>query len=1083
MITRYLHRNPQMIFLMIAAVLVAGASCLYVMPRLEDPVLKQRIGVIAVKQIGASASEIETSVVRPIEAWLGEFSDIKSVRSISRANVANVVVELANHVQNTPTVWAAIENKLRSRRNELPKVCSEPDLTVIPLKAYAAILALVPADFRGDESRNNESLKNEFPKDEYRIAKELEKRLLRIEGTESVDIFGGAEEELRVEFTPATLAATGLSTGMVAQQISDNRAISAGNFQQNGQSLGVGLQQEPHLRERIENVPIAIPGTADSSRLGELANVSYQTRQPRSEMAIIDGKPAIVVAARVDNEYRVDLWNQRCLQTLTQLTEDFPGDYEAKPIFLQADQIKTRIDQLLSNFALGTAAVVFIVFLFLGWRCMIVVAITLPLSACLVLCGLRLLNIPIHQMSVTGLIVSLGLLIDNAIVMVEEVRARIYQGKTTPEAIVDATSHLGLPLLGSTITTILTFLPIAIMTGPSGEFVGTLAVSVILAISASLLLSFTVVPPLVGLLGVNPNRNGFLEFGLHSGTVGGLYKNSLEFVFRRPLLGIILGAVLPIAGFLISPQLQKQFFPATDRAQIQIELDMPASSNLDAVRRCVEDSQAIVDKDQAVDSQYWFLGKSAPTFYYNVVPRRRSTPNYAQAFVDLTTNQSIDTVVNRLQASLDAKILDARVIVRKLEQGPPFDAPIEIRVLGDNLQLLEEAGKKIRSLIAAHPRVTHTRADLGDRAVRLDFEADEQAIAEMGLTDRDLSQQLYLNLEGADAGEFSRGGEQVPVRVAISFTGRSVLDSLLSMPIAVRPKQSPQSASGNAGSGSGPNVSPNAGAASTPPERASPPPVALGGIGNFSLQSDPGTIIRLDGQRVNEVKAYLQAGVLPADVLADLEAMIKTSDLQFGGSARIEIGGEAEKRSAAISTLAANLTLIISLMIITLVAVLGSFRAAFIIASIAGLVIGLGPLSLYCFGYPFGFMAIVGTMGLVGIAINDSIVVLAGIQEDMRFKQTDENESTSARPATEAPTAEALSTIVFKRTRHILATTVTTMIGFLPLVLAGGKFWPPLAIVISAGVAGATLMALYFTPSLYLLLHSRKDGDHSRLFD
>ena len=500
-------------------------------------------------------------------------------------------------------------------------------------------------------------------------------------------------------------------------------------------------------------------------------------------MAIIDGKPAIVVAARVNNDYRVDLWNQQCLKTLAQLKKDFPGDYEAKPIFLQADQIKTRIDQLLSNFALGTAAVVFIVFLFLGWRCMIVVAITLPLSACLVMCGLRFLNIPIHQMSVTGLIVSLGLLIDNGIVMVEEVRARIYQGKPTREAIVDATRHLGLPLLGSTVTTILTFLPIAIMSGPSGEFVGTIAISVILAISASLLLSFTVVPPLVGLVGVDRSHDGFLEFGLHSGFIGDLYKKSLEFVFRLPLLGVILGAALPIAGFLVSPQLPKQFFPATDRAQIQIEVDMSVSSNLDAVRSVVEDSQAIINQDEAVDSQYWFLGKSAPTFYYNVVPRRRSTPNYAQAFVDLKSNQSIDAVVNRLQASLDAKVLDARVLVRKLEQGPPFDAPIEIRILGDNLQLLEETGNQIRELIAAHPKVTHTRADLGDKAVRLDFDVDDQLIADMGLSERDLSQQLYLNLEGAAAGSFPRGGEQVPVRVAIDFSGRSVLDSLLAMPL------------------------------------------------------------------------------------------------------------------------------------------------------------------------------------------------------------------------------------------------------------------------------------------------------------
>ena len=268
---------------------------------------------------------------------------------------------------------------------------------------------------------------------------------------------------------------------------------------------------------------------------------------------------------------------------------------------------------------------------------------------------------------------------------------------------------------------------------------------------------------------------GCLNLAMRSGFAGDLYKGSLKFVFRRPVLGVILGATLPIAGFLISPQLPKQFFPATDRAQIQIELDMSASSNLDAVQRCVENSRTIINEDEAVDSQYWFLGKSAPTFYYNVVPRRRSTPNYAQAFVDLKTNQSIDEVVNRLQASLDEKVLNARIVVRKLEQGPPFDAPIEIRILGDNLQLLEESGSKIRELIAAHPKVTHTRADLGDKAVRLDFVVDQQSSAEMGLSERDLSQQLYLNLEGADAGNFARGGKQVPVRVAISFAGRAVL--------------------------------------------------------------------------------------------------------------------------------------------------------------------------------------------------------------------------------------------------------------------------------------------------------------------
>ena len=352
--------------------------------------------------------------------------------------------------------------------------------------------------------------------------------------------------------------------------------------------------------------------------------------------------------------------------------------------------------------------------------------------------------------------------------------------------------------------------------------------------------------------------------------------------------------------------------------------------------------------------------------------------------------------------------------------------------------------------------MTHTRTDLGDKAIRLALDVDSNLTSEIGLTQSQISKQLFVNVEGADAGSFPRGVEQIPVRVAVDFQDRSVVDSLLAMPIVVGQSRQPPAGPRN-GSANAVAKADNS--------------IALGSLGAFDLAADPGAIIRLDGQRVNEIKAYIQAGVLPSQVLSQIKARLENSGLRLSGNTRIEIGGEAEKRSAAISTLAANLVLIISLMVITLVAVLGSLRFAFIIVSVAGLVIGLGPLALFIFGYPFGFMAIVGVMGLVGVAINDSIVVLAGIREDLKLAddlESDEEESAFKR------TPEGLSFVIFKRTRHILATSATTLIGFLPLVLAGGKFWPPLAIVISAGVAGATLIALYFTPALYILLHPQE---------
>ena len=1041
MITRYLFRHPQMVWLIVVALLVTGVSCLSVMPRLEDPVLKQRVGVITLTLVGGDASEIEMSVVVPVEAWLQEFSDIQKVRSNTRANVTNIVVELADRVTEPDLVWSAIERKLQANSGQLPEGCSSPELAIFPLKAFAAIVAVTPgADDTGDDTQESDSLRSE-----YQVALELKRRLLGIAGTESIQIFGAVEEQLAIEVVPETLAATGLSTGMIAQQIKASQSAPGGNLQKGGQRMSVEVQKETDAIKRLQNLPITVPGTTNTSRLGDLANLSLSPVQPSPDLAIVNGRDAIVLGVMVDNQKRVDLWTDQCQNEIDKLVSQSSDDFLVEPLFLQSDQIRQRMDGLLKNLAIGTVAVVLIVFLFMGWRCMLVVAVSLPLSACVVVFGLRFLGIPIHQMSVTGLIVSLGLLIDNAIVMVEEVRSRIYLGKRPVEAITESTRHLGLPLLGSTLTTILTFLPIATMPGPSGEFVGSLAVSVILSISASLILAFTIVPPMVTLLGVDSTRDSFMNYGLRSGWLGKCYRKSLEFTFRAPILGLLLGIAFPAFGFWVSGQLQKQFFPATDRAQLQIELDLPTAANLKSVRRSVDKVREIVKADAAIKNQHWFLGRSAPTFYYNVVPRRQSTPNYAQAFVDLESNQNIDGLVNRLQEKIDSQVLDARVIVRKLEQGPPFDAPVELRILGEDLRLLEELGNQVRGLLASHPQVTHTRADLGDKDPRLKLEIDSNLATQNGVSDNELSRFLFSSLEGAEAGDFVHQGLAVPARVLVDWSEGSVINSLMAMPVTFsKPGRSTS-------------------AAPNPASASKPTPVSLGVVADFRLDANVGTIIRHNGQRVNEVKAYLRAGVLPADALATLKEKLRTSDITFPTGYRLEIGGESEKRSEAISTLVANIAVIVTLMIVTLVAVLGSVRLAMVIAAVAGLVMGLAPLALYCFGYPFGFMAIVGTMGLIGVAINDSIVVLAAIREKSMDTETPLGGERSV--------PVELAEVVGGSTRHILATTFTTMIGFLPLVLSGGKFWPPLAIVMSVGVGGATLLALYFTPSLYLLLH------------
>ena len=225
------------------------------------------------------------------------------------------------------------------------------------------------------------------------------------------------------------------------------------------------------------------------------------------------------------------------------------------------------------------------------------------------------------------------------------------------------------------------------------------------------------------------------------------------------------------------------------------------------------------------------------------------------------------------------------------------------------------------------------------------------------------------------------------------------------------------------------------------------------------MDSDAGAIVRIDGRRTNEIKAYIQAGVLPSEVIKDFKQRLAESKFEMPSGYFLEWGGEAEQRSHAVQQLIANGVILFALMLFTLVASFQSFRCAFVIASVGALSAGLGPVALFVFKYPLGFMAIVGTMGLVGIAINDSIVVLAAIRSNQQARQGERF---------------AVVQEILQSTRHIIATTVTTIVGFWPLIAGGGGFWPPMAITIAGGVAGATLLALYFTPALYLLMCRNK---------
>ena len=1011
-------RQRRLLLLVVGVVVVAGMAAFQTLPRSEDPTLTRRFATILTPFPGADAERVEALVTEKLEEALQEVEEIKTLESTSRSGLSVLLVELQDAVIDVDPIWSRVQNELDTVVPDLPAGVGTPQLERETITAFTLIVGVV-WDQPGAP--------------QYAIlrrqAEALETALRGVPGTSDVELFGAAAEEVLIELNPTELAALDLTAAQVSAALRRADAKDpAGLLNHPDSNLLIEVTGEVETLDRVLNIPLRTGPDGQVVQVADVATVRKAMADPPAELTLVDGRLGIAVAARMQEGERVDRWARDAHAVVADFQAAAPPGLLIDAVFDQSDYVAARLNGLMINLLLAMGLVVGVVLVMMGWRSALAVGLALPFTSAMVLAGMSLLAVPMHQISVTGLIVALGLLIDNAIVITDEVRRRRHAGETPQDAIGKSVRHLAIPLFGSTFTTALAFMPIVLMPGPAGEFVGAIGLSVVLAIAASLFLSLTIIPTVAGMLEqAVPSRIpwGFLADGLQPGPLARGYRSWLNLIMRRPLVGVASAITLPLAGFALVPTLEEQFFPPADRDQVQIQLRLPTHTSLAATRQTVGAAQELLLDHPEVERVHWFLGTSAPKFYYNMMGNEDASPFYAQALVQLRSDRHGDRTTNALQALLDTRLPEGLFLVRQLEQGPPFSAPVELRLFGPDLAELRRLGDAVRAAMSSLPATTHTQMTLRDGRPKLSVVLDDEEARAAGLTNVDVAQQLQANFSGATGGSLLEETEQLPLRVQLRQ--RATVSDLAAVDvIAAQP-----------GAGGG---------------RYLP----LAALGRLELRPEIASITRRNNQRVNTVQAYVAAGVLPNTVLTALQEELDQRGFALPPGYRLEIGGQEAERNRAIGNLLASLSVLIVLMIATLVRTFNSFRLAALLAVTAGLALGLGTLALWLGGYAFGFMAIVGCMGLVGVAMNDSIVVLAAIREN---------------PAARDGDAEAIAEVTFRATRHVLATTITTIAGFTPLLIAGGDFWPPLATAIAGGVVGATLLALVLMPSVYRLLH------------
>ncbi|PID62439.1 MAG: acriflavin resistance protein [Gammaproteobacteria bacterium] len=1017
-------RQPRLVVLILLVIISAGLSSFLSLGRQEDPTITNIFAIVTTAFPGADPARVEALVTEEIETELEAIAEVDIIKSVSRDGVSVVSIELIETLDEDTIeqVWSEARDAVEDARRNFPPGVLAPEFDAEGIAAYSAVIAV---------SAEHDDVPLELLS---RHAESLGDVLRSIPSTRAVDLFGVPEEEVLVELDLERTTALGLGTQDISSRIlAADAKVPSGRLQHSRNDLGISVSGEIEDLDRLRDVVLRTSATGTDLRLADVGKVTRGARMPAEELAYANGQPAVLIGVLAQDGVQIDRWLGWIRDELASRNAAVPAGITETLLFDQSTYTLDRLGDVVRNMAIGIVLVVVVLLCFLGIRAAAIVAIALPIVSLATLASMNAIGLPIHQMSVSGLIVALGLLVDAAIVMCDEVRQRLNEGMSRESAVGRSVRRLAAPLFASTVTTALAFTPMILLPGPAGDFVGSIAMAVVLMLMWSFVIALTVTPALAGWLLASGDSRSVLQQGLQLPALARGFGRTIEAAVRHPLRAIPLALVVPLIGFAALPTLTAQFFPGVDRDQFYVEIDMAPGSAITDTERVVREMDAFMRRDSRIESVYWSIGRSGPAFYYNIRGGRQREPGYAQAMIKADSDAATRELVPLWQEYFDTQFPEARVIVRSLVQGPPVDAPVEIRLQGPDTATLLRLGDEASALIADLDLVTQTRTTMGSGAPEIRFDIDEGLSRQLELDLTNVGAQLDAGLVGLTGGSLVEGNEQLPVRVRFGDDARSDLASITDMPI----------------------VLPGADAIAAGGEL---PLVPLSALATPVIEPAESVIRRRDGERINTVQAFIVPDVLPEEALADVIAALDESGFSLPPGYRLELGGDSGARSNTIRNLLASVGLIVTLLIASIALTFNSFRLTFVSLVVCGLSAGLSLFALAVFRYPFGITGIFGMIGCIGVSINAAIIILTGLKADA---------------AAVAGDYRSMSEVVLQSSRHIFATTITTFGGFLPLILDGGGFWPPFAMAIAGGVLLSSVVSFYFVPPMFSLLYRR----------
>lgn len=1008
MLTRFAIANPMLILALALVAIVAGPFSFLTHPSREDPKIVIREAAVTAAFPGMPADKVEQLITIALEEKIREIPAVDEIRSTSSTGLALINVIVADEYTDLAPIWSDLRDKMDEVAGALPEGTTGPNVDTDKGDVAMATIALTADGFSNAEM--------------HVAAKQLRRHIYaRVPGVRKITFYGVLERRVFIEFDTIRLAQLGLDPAAIATAVEGQNVIQpGGQIQADGTTLTIQPTGEFDDLEDVKRFPIDLPEIEGALYLSDIADVSFGYEDPPGPHAFFNGEPAIVIGVSMIDGFDAGAFSEAIQAFVGEARIALPLGLFLEFITFQPAEIEAAVFGVLNNLWQTVLIVLAVVIAFLGFRTGLIVGAMVPLVMVATILIMRFAGIDLERMSLASLIISLGLLVDNGIVIAEELQGRFARGEDRYKAARAVGASMSGPLLAASLTTIFAFMPLMLMPGGAGEY--TRSISLVVAIS--LLASWAAALTALTLFCV-----WFLKRGEpvdEETAYDSRFYHAYRIVVTRLVrwrwatIAVAFGSIA-IGAFMFA-SVSKTFFPASERAQLQVIVELPVGANAYETQRVVRRLQAWLDDKQRrphVTSTIAYVATGGPRFYLSLSPID-GYPNKGYFVVNLETYAAVAPLADEIRDYAAAAIPEARITPEKMSLGPAKAGSVEYRVHGPNVSVLIDAAERIKAAMRAEPGARDVKDDWENPSLTVKVVIDQEAARRVGVTTADIAQALNAQLAGIKISDYRVGDLSIPVIARAAGEARKNIDRLRTLNIA----------------------------------RAGDAPVPLLQVATLEGAPQYSRIKRQDLERIVTVSA-VHANETAIGFSSVLAPAIQEIAAGLPSGHRIEIGGEIEDSQDANGKLTANMPLALALIVLTLIWQFNSFvRPALILSVIPLTITGVALALTLAPGSNFGFMAILGFLALMGIVINNAIILIERIDEE-RTKRAD--------------LVEAVVEAGVRRLRPIVMTTCTTALGLAPLIIARDVLFYDLALVIAGGLMFGTLLTLIVIPCLYAI--------------